>query len=422
MTGTSIRVDGLRKRRPWMMSAVEARHHALLLAIGTWLVSLVIVFGSSGRTSVLGKLLGPDFVHFYTFGSLAREGRIAEAYDWQALHAAQVAIVPESAASIYPPVYPPQAAVIFMPFSLLSFTNALRAWSAITILLYVGIVWLSWRSARGHLTDRVLVFAAAVGFPPFWQIVMNGQITIVILGACFLAWYALERHRHFLAGCALGLLAVKPQFGLPFAVIVLVHRDWRMLGGAFVSVAAQASLVWLVLGGQAFIGYYSMLPSIVAHADALEPKAFQSHSIRSLTRLLPAFAGVPLWLAAASVVLWKTARAWCEHAPIAVRFGLAMLASVLVNPHLIVYDAGILVLPLIWFATWYVQRKEAVAVQTFGALVYALFLAFLVPTAALIYVQLSVPVMLWLFWSVADRAIRADTSSARLDLPAHSFA
>jgi hypothetical protein len=165
-----------------------------------------------------------------------------------------------------------------------------------------------------------------------------------------------------------------------------------------------------------------MLPSIVAHADALEPKAFQSHSIRSLTRLLPAWAGVPTWLVVASLVLWKTARAWCEQAPTAVRFGLAMLASVLVNPHLIVYDAGILVLPLIWFATGYVQGKDAVAIETFGALLYALFLAFLVPTAALIYVQLSVPVMLWLFWSVADRAIRADTSSTRVDLAAHSFA
>ena len=67
-----------------MVSAVEARHHALLLASGTWLVSLVIVFGGSGHTSVLGKLVGPDFVHFYTFGHFAREGRIAEAYDWQA--------------------------------------------------------------------------------------------------------------------------------------------------------------------------------------------------------------------------------------------------------------------------------------------------------------------------------------------------
>jgi len=405
-----------------MVSAVEARHHALLLAIGTWLVSLVIVLGGSGHSSVVGKLTGPDFVHFYAFSHLAREGRIAEAYDWQALHSAQVAIRPESEASIYPPVYPPQAAVLFIPFSLLSFTNALRAWSAITILSYGGIVWLAWRPARKHLTDSVLVFAAAAGFPPFWQIVMNGQITIVILGACFLAWRALESKRHFLAGCALGLLAIKPQFGLPFAIIVLARRDWHMLGGAIASVAAQASLVWLVLGSQAFLSYYSMLPSIVAHADALEPKAFQSHSIRSLTRLLPAWAGVPTWLLVAGLVLWNTARAWCAHAPIAVRFGLAMLASVLVNPHLIVYDAGILVLPLIWFATWSVQRSEAVDLQRFGALVYALFLAFLVPTAALIYVQLSVPLMLWLFWSISDRAIGADTPNARFDLSAPSFA
>ena len=384
MVETNVRVERTRKRKTWMVNAVEARHHALLLAFATWVVSIVIAFGGSGRMSALGQLVGPDFVHFYTFGHLAREGRIAQAYDWQAFHASQVTFVPESAGAIYPPVYPPHAAVIFIPFSVLSFTDALRTWSAISILLYGGIVWVAWRSARTHLPDRVLVFAAAAGFPPFWQVVMNGQITVIVLGAFLLAWLALEHNRNFLAGCALGLLAIKPQFGLPFAAIVLVRRDWRMLGGAIASVALQALIVSLTLGSEAFLGYYSMLPSIVAHADALEPKAFQSHSIRSLTRLLPAWIGVPAWLLAATLVLWKTASSWSLDAPLTVRFGLAMVASVLVSPHLLVYDAAVLVLPLIWFAAWFVQHGNVTALQQFGALTYALFFAFLAPSAALI--------------------------------------
>ena len=416
---------GIRARGPgwWNGIARRGRRHALVLGIGTWLASIVIVFGGSGRTSLLGKLNGPDFVHFYTFGTLARNGRIAEAYDWQAFHTEQVALVPESKDAVYPPVYPPQAAVVFVPFSVLSFTNALGAWTALTILIYGFVVWRAWQAGRNQLTDRTLVFAAAAGFPPFWHVVMNGQATILILGACFLAWRALERHQPLLAGCALGLLAVKPQFGIPFAVIVLVHRDWRMFLGAAVSVAAQALVVWLVLGDQAFTGYYSMLPSIVAHADALEPKPFQSHSIRSLTRLLPAWAGGPVWALLSGVVLWRTTRAWSGDAPVAVRLGLAILASVLVNPHLIVYDAAILVLPLLWFGAWYVQRGDPVGLNTFGAVTYALVLTFLVPTAALIYLQLSVIVMLGLCAIVtrdaSSRAIVSDLAlSERSSIPA----
>ena len=189
-----------------------------------------------------------------------------------------------------------------------------------------------------------------------------------------------------------------------------------MLGGAIASVALQALIVWLTLGSEAFLGYYSMLPSIVAHADALEPKAFQSHSIRSLTRLLPAWIGVPAWLLAATLVLWKTASSWSLDAPLTVRFGLAMVASVLVSPHLLVYDAAVLVLPLIWFAAWFVQHGNVTALQQFGALTYALFFAFLAPSAALIYVQVSVPLMLWLFWLVVNRMVQTNSFRQGLDL------
>jgi hypothetical protein len=396
-----------------MVSAREARQHAIVLAVATWLVSIVTTFGAPGRTSMVGVLNAPDFVHFYSFGWLAREGRIREAYDWQTLHATQVALVPESAQSIYPPVYPPQAAVLFIPFSTLSFSSAVAAWTLITVIVYCLIVWRAWNAVRGLLPDRLLVLAAAVGFPPFWQVVMNGQVTIVILTALFLAWLALERRQSFLAGAALGLLAVKPQFGLPFAAIVLVRRDWPMLAGALVCIGVQALVVWWVLGAAAFSGYAAMLPTISAHADELEARPFQSHSVRAVTRLLPDPLGVPLWFLVTGWVLWSTARVWLTPEPLKVRFGLAVLAAVLVNPHLIVYDAAVLVLPLIWFPAWLVGRRVPGEIQKFGALVYGLVVTFMAPTAAVVGLQISVLLMLALFWSVARRVHQGRTEPYR---------
>lgn len=391
-----------------MVTPREARQHAIVLAIATWLVSIVTTFGSSGRTSLVGVLKAPDFVHFYTFGRLALEGRIRDAYDWQAFHAEQVRLVPESVQSIYPPVYPPQAAVIFMPLSRLPFGTAVAVWTLITIGLYGVVVWRAWMAARDELPDRVLVFAAAAGFAPFWQVVMNGQVTIVILMALFLAWLALERQHPFLAGAALGLLAIKPQFGLPFAAIVLMRRDWRMMAGAVASVGIQALIVWWALGADSFSGYLAMLPTIAAHADELEARPFQSHSIRALTRLLPDWVGIPLWIGLVGTVLWKTGKVWLTAEPLTVRLGLAILASVLVNPHLIIYDATILILPLIWFGGWLNQRttqsdhdaRPPLTREQYGALLYALFIAFVAPSAALIWIQISVLLMLWLFWKV----------------------
>ncbi len=75
-----------------------------------------------------------------------------------------------------------------------------------------------------------------------------------------------------------------------------------------------------------------------------------------------------------------------------------MVASVLINPHLIVYDAAILALPLLWFAADILERGSDADARRYALLVYGLFLAFFIPTAALIKVQASVLLMLALFW------------------------
>jgi hypothetical protein len=391
-------VPGRQMRHWWTISATRARTHAVLAAIVIWLVAIVVSIGGSGGTNLAGGVNAPDFVQFYTLGRLAAEHRVAEAYDFQAFHDAQAALVPESSALIFPPVYPPQVAIAFMPLSRLPYAMAHRAWTAITIGLYALIVWRTWRTCRDRIRDPALVFAAAAAFPLFFQTVIYGQVTLLILLPCFLAWRAFERERHVAAGFALGLLAIKPQFGPVFAVIALMRRDWRMLGGAIAAVALQLLLVWMVLGQDVFGGYLSVLQTVAAQADALEAKPFQSHSLRALARLLPGDLGTATWLFASAVVLWRSGRLWCSSASLTARLGVAMLASVLINPHLIVYDAAILVLPLMWFGAEVLDHGSADDARRYATLLYGLFLAFFIPTAAVIKVQLSVVLMLWLFW------------------------
>ncbi len=394
--------------------------HALVAAIALWLVTIVVTVGGRGPTNMVGILNTPDFVQFYTLGRLADERRVTEAYDFRAFHDEQAKLIPASKELIFPPVYPPQAAIAFIPLSRLSYATAQRTWTALSIILYALIVWRTWSACRTHLTDPVLVFAAAAVFPPFFQTVIYGQVTILILAPCFLAWRALEAKRHVAAGFVLGFLAIKPQFGVVFAVVVLMRRDWRMLAGALASVAVQLVCAWGVLGADAFRGYFAVLQTVSAHADALEAKPFQSHSVRALTRLLPGWLGLSAWLGISGVVLWKAARTWCSDAPLNRRFGLAMLAAVLVNPHLIVYDAAILVLPLLWFGADVAAHGSEDAIRRYGTFVYGLFLVFFIPTAALIKVQLSVVFMLWLCWKVSADHGRPSSFAAPVWLPVRS--
>jgi hypothetical protein len=89
-------------------------------------------------------------------------------------------------------------------------------------------------------------------------------------------------------------------------------------------------------------------------------------------------------------------RVWKSQAPVHVRLGVVMLASILVNPHVIVYDATVLVLPLLWFGAYMLEAERQAHAPAFGVMVYWLFAALFVPTAAVIGIQASVPLMMGL--------------------------
>jgi len=395
----------------WPRSARQAKAHAVLVSVILWIAAAVVSFTGTSDRGIAGPLKGADFVQFYTFGHLASAHRINEMYDAASFHRAQAEILPESAREIYPPVYPPQAAVMFMPVTGLSYQRALFIWSVITIAVYALIVWSTWKQVADTLPDRTFVVAAATAFPPFWSLVLHGQVTVILLAAFWAGWLALERHRHWLAGFAFGLVAIKPQFGIPLAVVVLASGEWTMMAGALTSVAAQGAAVWLMLGTGALTAFAHNIPAMITVADLLEAKPFMSHSLRALTRLTPNWIGLPLWGALAAIVLWYTVRAWKSAAPVRVRLGVVVLAATLVNPHVIIYDLTVLVLPLLWFGSYMQAPARQQDAEMYWTAVYWLFVLTFIPTAAVIGLQASVFVMIGLLVLVS-RAIHADQDTA----------
>ncbi len=166
-----------------------------------------------------------------------------------------------------------------------------------------------------------------------------------------------------------------------------------MLAGAVASIAAQAAIVWVVMGSGAFTGFYAFVPQIIANANALEHVAQRVHSIRSITRLLPHPLETPVWIAAVAAILVAVAIVWRSQVPVRVRLGFAMLAGVLTSPHLIVYDATLLALPLVWLGAWAKTQANA---KEYALAVGLLFVALALPWSSLTRIQPSVVVMLWI--------------------------
>jgi hypothetical protein len=89
--------------------------------------------------------------------------------------------------------------------------------------------------------------------------------------------------------------------------------------------------------------------------------------------------------------------------------GALVIGSVLVNPHLNVYDAAVMAAPLVSLSGWLETQSGRVSDlrDRWYLAIYALFVLLFFPTARLIAVQLSPFVMLVLMhtvWCMADDA------------------
>jgi hypothetical protein len=162
----------------------------------------------------------------------------------------------------------------------------------------------------------------------------------------------------------------------------------------------QLAAVVITMGTQAIIAYAATVASLPRIASVLEPDAWRMHSLKTLTNLMPPPLASWLWLGLSAVVVVLTVRAWRSRAPTLAKFGLLVMASALINPHLFVYDAVVLVLPLLWIGGW-IEREHRADAVWYGPAVYGLCALLLIPTAGVVLVQGSVIALTWLFVRVA---------------------
>jgi hypothetical protein len=379
----------------WRISRREAYGHCALAATLMWTFALAVYATPGDRTRANG-LKGADFIQLYTQGRIVLDREAWRLSDPRGLYERQVALVPASAADRYLPVYPPQASVLFQPFAAVPYLWAAALWAGIVIAVYAGVVWRASKALRRHMADNRLVLIGATAFSPFWSLVLHGQTTPFPLCGFFGAWLALEARRPFIAGLCLSLLSVKPQFGLLLPVLAVTGRNGLLIAsGASMGIVLQGVMTAWVLGIEPLLKYVSVVKQFRTYGSLLEPNPWQTHSLATLTKLLPSPLSDGLWVVLVAVlaaVLWWI---WRSEGATRVKVGALIVIAVLANPHLFAYDATVLALPIIWLCEWTVvhhsERSDRV-----GALTYGLCFFLLVPTAVLIGVQISVVFIVWL--------------------------
>ena len=313
-----------------------------LLVIAT--VVLVTVVGAYVTDSSSGQL-GGDFPSFYAAGSIVNADGYDSLYDPATQRSTQDGLIATDGGYLFFAYPPPVATAYSLParlgyrtaFSIQVLVMAAAAAGAVYLLRPLN-PWLdhNWRFAA----------AAAVMFQPLLVSITGGQNTAFTLWLLALAARSDHDGREVLAGVAIGLMAYKPQYGVPLAAIVLFAGRFRIAGGI------GAAWLGLYLVGAAAMGWgwpptwweqagafrdlnatvngplFISLPGVAEHLAGIGGGAGQ------------VLAGVVLIAGVLAVAwLWRQ-----SDVASAVRWAATAGVLVLVAPQSLFYEAGVLML------------------------------------------------------------------------------
>lgn len=392
------------------LTARRLRAHGLILAVCLWSVYLWDM-SSPGLRDRAGNLKGTDFLHFYTLGSLALAHDGADLYNLRAQSELAAARVPAAAGLHYLPLYPPQVSIFFAPFAELSYASALIAWLAISFFIYLFCCYLLWRACPNLRNHQSTILILALAFPAFWHLIAWGQTSALALACFTLAFFALRAEREFLAGLAFGCLIFKPQLALAAAVIFIFSLRWRIIAGALVSSLVELLAAWLYYGPAPLHNWIYTLLAVRAQLAWLEPRPYQTHCLRTFWSMLIPWPTVSLALYLVSAVLVGLlgVRLWRSRLPLALRFSGLLFATVLLAPHLTVYDLVILAPAFFLLSDWILVHSARASQPPLALLLYLAFaFPLLGPLARWTHFQLSVPVMaaiLYMIWNFERRSV-----------------
>ena len=279
---------------------------------------------------------GANFVDLHVYvGGAATLGRPGELYDY--VYADQTPDFP------LPFTYPPFAAVVFYPLTLVPFGLLALVWQLGIVAALYGVVRTSQRlltTAPRHDARRVAMLWTAVGIwtEPLRSTFDYGQINVVLVLAVLGAVYS---SRWWLSGLLVGLAAGVKLTPAVSGLYFLGARRWGAAVFSAVVFVATVGLSLLVVGDQA--RYY--FTDLLGDADRVGPigTSFNQSWRGAISRILGYDAGYGPWVVAGIVVTAALALlAWR-----AVGGAQDRLAAIV-----IVQLFGLLLSPISWTHHW----------------------------------------------------------------------
>jgi len=402
-----------------LLTPRRIRGHALILVVCLW-GACIADYATPGPFDRAANIKFQDFLSFYISGKLIAQGRSSALYDETVRHAEMLRIaqpVDVVRETVFPPtahsptyvripnLYGPQVGLLFVPLAGIPFLVAGTLWVVVNSLIYFGCVYFILSHCPALRPQRWIVTLCAIAYPPLFHFFVRGQISALILVCLTAAFRALKDDHRVLAGIFLGFLVLKPQFLVALPLILFLARAWTLVAGLIASSAAQIVITRLYFGPALMRDYLQMLwnaPHWI-HTAELGLAPIQMHSLRSFWMLvLPSSLGVLILYVLSSIAVIAIAAAiWRSAGPLSLRFSALVLAAVLVNPHLFIYDLLVLAPVFLLLAEWSIQNAPHPSTPALRILLHLAFLLPLFgPLAKWTHLQFSVLTFAALLWTI----------------------
>ena len=335
---------------PALVAGPRLTRIAAAVAVALALAFAFSVLDAEGSSTSAGRL-GGDFASFYASGRIVAEGDVEQLYDADRLQAEQherdLLGDEEDGYVAFP--YPPYIAAAYQPLSALPYRAAYAVHTVLMVAALAGALLLARPMLPVLGANIVVATVAALAFFPMFRAIGGGQNTSLSLLLLVAVWRAVHDDRDALAGVALGVLLYKPQLAVPVLGLLVVVRRWRVLAG-FVPVAAA---VWAVNAAIVDAGWVTWWLEGVSDWSALEAE-FNADNTISLPGVAETLfdhgtlaARAVGWSLAAVVVGLLVALWWrwrTDGKDLALPVGAATAGVLLLSPHAVYYEAGLLVL------------------------------------------------------------------------------
>jgi hypothetical protein len=315
-----------------------------LIGFGLCVANAVYLLASFVQGSWLidaaGRGIPTDFVNVWAAGRLVLDGQPTAAYDWSVHKAVEDAIIGYHFDGYYAWLYPPPFLFVAALLATMPFAVAQAVWSFSTFPAYVIAV-------RTIVGDRIGILLACA-FPAILSNFMVGQNGFFSAALLAGALFFIER-RPVLAGCFLGVLTYKPQFGLLFPLVLVAGGHWRV----FSTAAAVAVLVnvtsWAAFGTSTWMAFIHSLP-MASQAILTEGQA-DWHKLQSLFGIVRSLGGSEalawsLQSGLIGVIAILLCAMWRSRVSFDLKAAALATGALLSTPYLYLYDYVTLAVPM----------------------------------------------------------------------------